>query len=86
MFIKKLSLPRRTFLRGMGATLALAAAGRDGSGALRAGHGPRRHRPPGLGFVFVPNGLILKRVPAGDRRKIEGFDLPRILAPLAPYQ
>ena len=35
MFITKKALPRRTFLRGMGATLALPHARFDGSGALR---------------------------------------------------
>ena len=39
MFITKRALPRRTFLRGVGVALALAAARRDGAGAL----GARRH-------------------------------------------
>ena len=33
MIITRKALPRRTFLRGMGATLVAAAAGRDVSGA-----------------------------------------------------
>ena len=37
MIVKKLALPRRTFLRGLGATVTLAAARRHGTGAHRAG-------------------------------------------------
>ena len=83
MIINKLALPRRTFLRGVGATLALplldamvpalTALGRTAAAA-----------PLRLGFVFVPNGLILREfLPQTEGR---GFDLPRILAPLAPFR
>jgi hypothetical protein len=56
MIITKLSLERRTFLRGVGAAIALPfldamvpalSAATPGSGALR------------LGFVYVPNGMFL---------------------------
>ena len=37
MFITKKALPRRTFLRGVGATLGASAARRDGAGVVGAG-------------------------------------------------
>ena len=56
MFITSMALPRRTFLRGLGATRGAAVPGRDGSGALRRG-GQKRPRPVSrLGFVYVPMG------------------------------
>jgi hypothetical protein len=55
MFIKKVSLPRRTFLRGMGVTLALPlldamvpAAGAFGTADAS--------RPTRFGFMYVPHG------------------------------
>ena len=70
MFITKMSLPRRTFLRGMGATLALplldamvpalTALGADG-----------RESAPRFGAVFVPNGAIMEQwTPADGRRRL----------------
>jgi len=77
------SLARRTFLRGIGATIALpmldamtpafAAASRLGSNS------PRR-----LVFVYVPNGIIMKDwTPAAEGA---AFEFPRILKPLEPYR
>jgi len=76
-------LARRTFLRGIGATIALpmldamtpafAAASRLGSNT------PRR-----VAFVYVPNGIIMKDwTPAADG---SAFDFPRILKPLEPFR
>lgn len=54
MFLSKSALPRRTFLRGMGATLALPMLDAM-MPALRAG----TVKPtPRLGFVYTPNGFI----------------------------
>ena len=77
-------LARRSFLRGMGVTMALpfldamtpalAAAGRIG-----VTNTSRR-----MAFVYVPNGIIMKDwTPA-----VEGtaFEFPRILKPLEPYR
>ncbi len=83
MMISKLSLPRRTFLRGMGATLALplldamvpafaAVANAAAKPAMR------------LGFFYVPNGIqLVNWLPT-----IEGpnFDFKSILQPLAPFR
>ncbi len=77
-------LARRTFLRGMGAAVALpfldamtpafAASSRIGSAA-----GPRR-----MAFVYVPNGIIMKDwTPEAEGT---AFDFPRILKPLEPVR
>ena len=64
MIITKTSLPRRTFLRGLGATLALPmldAMVPALSAMARTAGVPRR-----LGFVYIPNGVnVEKWTPAG---------------------
>ena len=59
MFISKMALPRRTFLRGMGVTLALplldAMVPASTALAKTAAKPVRR-----LGFVYVPNGAVMK--------------------------
>src|ERR1700704_1910524 len=56
MIITKLALERRTFLRGVGATIALPFldAMVPALSAATASAGPLR-----LGFVYVPNGMFL---------------------------
>ena len=83
MIITKLALPRRTFLRGAGAALALPLL--DAMVPALSALGRTAAAPPArLGFVSVPNGLILREfLPRTTGR---GFDLPRILAPLAPWR
>ena len=60
MFISKLSLPRRTFLRGVGATVALpfleAMVPAMTATAKTAANAPRR-----WGAVFFPNGAIMEQ-------------------------
>jgi hypothetical protein len=80
MIFKK-AIPRRTFLRGVGTTLALplldsmvpALAAETGSrGALR------------LAFFYGPNGRIMNKwTPATEGR---GFELPPSLAPLSDFR
>jgi hypothetical protein len=88
MFITKRALPRRTFLRGVGATLALplldAMVPASTALAQTAANPVRR-----LGFVYLPNGVarnftgINYWTPTGEGT---GFDLSPILSPLAPYR
>ena len=60
MIITKKALPRRTFLRGMGATLALPLAGRHGSRHDRAGRDAGQSgAPPGL--RLHPDGRAISR-------------------------
>ena len=64
MIITQKALPRRTFLRGIGATLALPfldAMVPAGSAVAVAVTEPTRR----LGFIYVPNGVIQEQwVPA----------------------
>jgi hypothetical protein len=83
MIITKMHLPRRTFLRGVGATLALplldsmvpalTALSRTAAAPIRR-----------IGFFYVPNGMAMKYwVPEAEGA---GFALPRTLEPLAAYR
>src|SRR5687767_7198699 len=83
MFITKKHLDRRTFLRGMGVTLALPLL--DSMIPARtmlaqtAAKGTAR-----LGFVYVPHGAIMdKWTPATEGA---GFEFTPILKPLEPFR
>ncbi len=72
-------LPRRTFLRGLGASVALPLldAMSPAWAARRAGQKP----PVRAAFIYVPNGIIMERwTPAAAG---SGYELPPILKPLA---
>ena len=80
MFISRVSLPRRTFLRGVGATVALPFL----EAMLPAFKASAAPATPRFGAVFVPNGAIVEQwIPetAGS-----GFELPPILQPIARYK
>src|SRR5271156_5750931 len=53
-FIPKTSLPRRSFLRGIGATLALPLLD-----AMTPAFAATGKRIPRLGFMYIPNGVAL---------------------------
>jgi hypothetical protein len=83
MFITQMSLPRRTFLRGMGAAVALplldAMIPALSAVANAAGNPVRR-----MAFVYIPNGVHLtKWTPASAGT---AFELSPTLAPLAPFR
>src|SRR5438093_4171619 len=80
MFITKKTLPRRTFLRGMGVTMALPMLDAMVPPLSAAAGGPT----PRLGFIYVANGVIQnqwKPTITGS-----GFELPAILKPLEPVR
>lgn len=83
MIITKMALPRRTFLRGMGATLALPlldAMVPAFSATVKTAASPVRR----LGFIFMANGANMNLwKPKGDGRSLE---LSPTLSPLAPFQ
>ena len=83
MFITKKSLPRRTFLRGVGATLALPLL--DSMIPARTLLAQTAAKPlPRLGFVYVPHGAIMdKWTPATVGG---GFEFTPILKPLEPFR
>jgi hypothetical protein len=79
MIITKLYLPRRTFLRGLGATLALPlldAMVPALSAAARTVANPVRR----LGFIYIPHGAVMpKWTPAGEGRITELSPILRVL-------
>jgi hypothetical protein len=76
-FITKRALPRRTFLRGAGATLALPLLD-----AMVPAFGADAARPiPRLGFIYVGNGIVHRTFkPQGEGAN---FELSPVLSPLA---
>ena len=80
MFITKKALPRRTFLRGMGAALALPLLD-----SMVPALSAATKSTPRLGFVYVPNGIIQEQwFPA--RPGPLPTDLPPILKPLSAFR
>ncbi len=83
MIITKKAIPRRTMLRGLGATLALPLLDSmvPALSALSKTAGAPVKR---FGIVYVPNGMVMKNwTPATEGT---GFELTRILQPLAPFR
>jgi hypothetical protein len=81
MIITKMALPRRTFLRGVGAALALPFLDAMTPALSALAKTPAVQR---LGFVYVPNGIqMVNYLP-----KIEGsaFEMTPILSPLARFR
>ena len=83
MMTTKKYLPRRTFLRGVGATLALPLL--DGMVPAFAALRASAAKPVSRLFVgYVPNGVNMhKWTPSAEGA---GFDLSPILEPLAPFR
>jgi hypothetical protein len=79
MFVRKIALPRRTFLRGVGAAVSLPFldAMVPAFTALARAQGRPRTR---FGTVYIPNGAIMEQwIPASVGA---GFDIKPILQPL----
>jgi len=81
MMITKKSLPRRTFLRGLGTTLALPFLdAMVPAFAATVGSKPAVR----LAYVYVPNGIIMKGwTPAAEGA---GFEFMPIMKALEPYR
>ena len=81
MFVSKRSLPRRTFLRGVGATIALPlldAMVPAFTALAQSPAGPRLR----FGAVYIPHGVIMDQwTPATDG----AFEFTPILKPLEPF-
>ena len=83
MIITRKTLPRRTFLRGVGAALALPmldamTPALSGIGAVRAAEPVRR-----LGWVYLPNGMAMESwTPAAQT----ALELSPTLGPLDAYR
>ena len=79
--ITRKHLPRRTLLKGMGASVALPFLDAMTPAFAATGQGVS---PARLAFVYVPNGIIPSDwTPKGTGRD---FELSRILRPLAPFR
>jgi hypothetical protein len=83
MILTKKALPRRTLLRGLGATLALPLFDAMVPALTALAQSPAR-APRRLGVVYVPNGMVMK----GWTPPAEGAlaELPPILQPLEPFR
>lgn len=80
MIVTRRHLPRRMFLKGMGAAIALPMLDAM-TPALAA---TRRTAPVRLGFTYVPNGITMEEwTPAAAGR---AFDYSRVLKPLEPFR
>jgi hypothetical protein len=82
MIITKRHLPRRTFLRGLGTTLALPLL----DGMIPALHAAKTAAKPTvrMAFVYVPNGIIMDRwTPAGVGA---GFEFAPTMKALEPFR
>lgn len=83
MIITKKAIPRRTILRGLGASLALPLL--DGMvPAFAAVRNTAANPTRRLGIVYAPNGMMMDHwTPTTEGT---GFDFPTILQPLQPYR
>ena len=83
MFVTKKHLPRRTFLRGAGATIAvpmLDAMLPAATALAQTAAAPA----PRMGFFYFPHGAVMdKWTPAATGRD---FELPQILAPFERFR
>jgi len=81
MFVSSKALPRRTVLKGLGATLSLPLLDAMYPAGARAQVRRPVHR---FQTFYVPNGMAMEYwLPTGTERE---FTLPPILEPLAPYR
>jgi hypothetical protein len=83
MFITKKHLARRTFLRGVGVSLALPLL--DSMLPAQTPLAKTAAKPsPRIGFVYVPHGAVMdKWTPSAEGT---GFEFSPILKPLEPYR
>jgi hypothetical protein len=83
MYISKKHLPRRTFLRGAGAAIALPLL--DAMIPARTALAATAAKPiPRLGFIYFPHGAVMDRwSPAATGKD---FELPQILKPLEAFR
>lgn len=84
MIITRKHLPRRAFLRGLGAAVALPMFDAMSPAFAAPSRGGSATAPTRMAFAYVPNGIIMK-----DWTPSTGgsdFALPRILEPLAAWK
>jgi hypothetical protein len=79
MFLPQISLPRRSFLRGLGATLALPLLD-----AMTPAFAATTKAIPRLGFMYIPNGVNLAQWTPADAGT--GFAFSPTLSALEPFR
>jgi hypothetical protein len=82
MIVTRKHIPRRTFLRGMGAVIALPAL--DAMTPAFAAPARQSARPLRLGFTYVPNGITMGDWTPGSEGR--GFQYSRVLKPLERFR
>jgi hypothetical protein len=82
MMIFKKSIPRRTFLRGAGATIALPVL--DAMFPALAASTEKLEAPRRFSIVYIPNGVNMKFWLPGETGKLS--TLPQTLDPLSAYR
>jgi hypothetical protein len=83
MIILKKAIPRRTFLRGAGVTLALPLLD-SMLPALASSSGPEAQRPLRVQFFYVPNGRIMEKWTPATLGK--GYEITPSLKPLENFR
>src|SRR5438874_8842853 len=85
MFIRKIAIPRRTFLRGLGVAAGLPLLEAMIPALTATAQTPARPQKR-LGFVYFPNGAIMNnwipKPPSGDG----GFEFSPTLQALEPFR
>jgi Protein of unknown function (DUF1552) len=83
MYVSRMCLPRRTFLRGLGTVVALPlldAMVPSFTAVARTAANPQRR----FGAVYIPHGAIMERYT--PKKEGVGFDFTPILKPLEPFK
>lgn len=80
MFLTRVALPRRTFLRGAGVAISLPLL----DAMVPAFAQTQTKVPLRLAFVYVPNGMVLRDFL--PKTEGSGFEVTRILKPLEPFR
>jgi Protein of unknown function (DUF1552) len=82
MIVTRKHLPRRSFLKGMGAVVALPVL--DAMTPALAGAAQIEKAPVRLAFTYVPNGIVMADwTPAAEGA---AFEFTRIMKPLEPFR
>jgi hypothetical protein len=83
MIVTRMALPRRTVLRGLGASLALPLLDSMVPAFTATAQTPAR-APLRFGVVYVPNGMVMQEwTPAQEGA---GFTFPAAMKPLEPFR
>ena len=81
MIVMRTRLPRRSFLKGMGAVIALPML----DAMTPAFAAPRlQTRPVRLGFTYVPNGITMPDWT--PKATGASFEFARVMKPLEPFR